>query len=104
MTTEDFFRDVERAGGIDALEELRLSRLMHRAVYSTDAGVRELASLAVRAGLFTKLDPSDPMAIGRHNMMVDIFDDMGLLDERNMESVVAYMLTLPAMPDAVAKE
>ena len=44
------------------------------------------------------------MEIGRHNMMVDMLDNMGLLDRANMESVVEYMLSLPLIPEGAEAE
>ena len=110
MTTREYFRDLRRrmlSGDpeyADALKKEKEKRRGIRAVYASEIGIKELARQCVGAGLFTKLDPDDPMSIGRHNMMVDILDDMGCLDEQNMESVVEFMLSLPLIPEGEDKE
>ena len=110
MTADTFIEDLREKmlagvpGYEDAIRKLREDRIRIRSVYATENGIRELARQCKGAGLFTKLDPSDPLLIGRHNMMVDILDDMGCLDEANLESIVEYMLSLPVMPGEKAKE
>ena len=104
MTNDSFFQNVLASGGLEAIDELRRERKAHRNVWATPDGTRELAWMIAEGSLFTKLDPADPMEIGRHNMMVDMLDNMGLLDRANMESIVAYMLSLPLIPEGVEAE
>ena len=108
MTTNHFFRDLlQKAGvikGTPTVGEIRARREAIRSVYSTELGRKELTRLLLGGSVFTHLDASDTEEIARHNMMVDLMDDMGLLDEANMERLVGYMLTLPVIPDWVAKE
>lgn len=107
MTTDSFFRDLIRKQGlrdIPSLDSFKARREAIRQVYSTELGRKELTRLLIGASVFTHLDATDTEEIARHNMIVDLMDDMGLLDEANMERLVGYMLTLPVMPDWVAKE
>lgn len=104
MTNDSFFQNVLASGGPEAIDELRRERRAHRSVWASPEGIRELSWMIAEGSLFTKLDPADPMEIGRHNMMVDMLDNMGLLDRANMESVVEYMLSLPLIPEGVKAE
>lgn len=110
MTSDSYFLDAREKmlsgvpGFETKLKDIAAERKRIRSVYSSENGIKELARQCIGAGLFTKLDPDNALLIGRHNMMVDILDDMGLLDEANMESVIGFMLTLPVIPESVAKE
>lgn len=81
-------------------EDLRAARIRRRGVYSTQAGLEELARQVVQLGAFSTLDPADPAMVERHNVAINILDDLGLLDSSRIADVIRYMLSLPAMPDA----
>lgn len=110
MTTDSFFDDARKkeAAGIpefrDFMERLKASRIMYRGTFKGDGGIRILARMCFDANVFGIIDPSDPEAIGRRNMVIDLFDNMGLLDEANMESIIRYMLSLPVVPAEKRKE
>ena len=110
MTANTYFEDIRAKmiagvpGHETELRDIAEERKRIRSVYCTKQGIEELARQCKGAGLFTKLDPNDPLLIGRHNMMVDILDDMGLLDEVNLPSILEYMLSLPIIPGVKDKE
>ena len=110
MTSDSYFRDAREKmlSGVPGYEtKLRAiaeERKRTRSGYNTENGIKELARQCKGAGLFTKLDPENVLLIGRHNMMVDILDDMGLLDEANIESIIGYMLSLPVIPGGEREE
>lgn len=103
MTSNTFFEDLRarmEAGLMpsDSLELLKASRTARRGIFASENGMKELARLIVYSGVLSKVDAGDPVSIGAHNMMVDMLDDMGLLDEANMESLVGFMLGTPVIP------
>lgn len=104
MTGNSFFRDARARmlSGVpeyaDLLKNIREERKERRAAFISERGIKELAHICVKAGVFSQLDEKDPASIGAHNLVVDMLDDMGLLDEANMESIIGYMLSLPLIP------
>ena len=104
MTGSSFFRDARARmmSGVpeyaDLLKNIREERKERRAAFISERGIKELAHICVKAGVFSQLDEKDPASIGAHNLVVDMLDDMGLLDEANMESIIGYMLSLPLIP------
>ena len=110
MTTDLYFRDAFRRMSIGELpaswlESLRKDRSERRAFWSSGYGRRELARLVAESGVFSSVDSdwTDEMK-GKRNQIVELLDDMGMLDEANLERLLAYMLTLPEVPDWVAEE
>lgn len=92
----------ERKAWLDGIRGVRESR---RAIWDSAFGRKELSRLIKEGGVMSRIeDPADAAAIGRRNAIVDLLDDMGLLDEANMERLVGYMLTLPVVPEWVGEE
>ena len=86
------------------LVKLGEERKVHRAPFLTETGTSELARFVAGSAIFSRIEPGDDERIGQHNMMVKILDDMGILDEVHVESIVRYMLTLPVLPVDVREE
>ena len=109
MTTESFYRDMQKkieSGALpsDYLERFAQERIERRAIYGSPRGIRELAHLISYSGVLSKVDASDPVSIGAHNLCIDMLDDMGLLDEANLEELVRFMLSSPAVPGMRAEK
>ena len=110
MTGNGFFRDAraKMMSGVpeyaDLLKNIKEGRKERRAAFISEKGIKELAHICIKAGVFSQLDEKDPASIGAHNFVVDMLDDMGLLDEANMESIIGYMLSLPLIPGEGVKE
>lgn len=90
---EAAYREPEKLRKIVELRNIK------KAFYRGEDGVAELASLIKGGGVFAKLDPNDPAAIGAYNLAIDVLDSIGFFDEENLERTVEFLLSLPAFPE-----
>lgn len=81
-----------------ALEALADSRRKIRSVYGTEEGISMLSDMAIGLGLFDRIDPEDSEAITRRNVIIDLLDSMGMLDEAHIRDIIAFMISGPVIP------
>lgn len=85
--------DIETLASIGELEASRNEILNARASF-TDNGGGFIAEYLMSAGLFRKLDPSDPAQIGAYNHAIEVADRLGLFTESSIKGMVSSMLRL----------
>lgn len=95
-------RDIDQflaSGG--NLDDLKRDRQNLRLFYiSTDYGAELLKNQLLQLGLFVALDPEDKESIALHNYAVSMLDDMGVLDEENLLTLVDLILgKMPLAPE-----
>ena len=110
MTSDTYFQsaiDGIRSGNLPAgyIDAMKRDREERRAFWSSEYGRKELKRLLAGSGVFSAVDSewTEEMK-GRRNQIVELLDDMGLLDEANLDRLLAYMLSLPAVPEWVEEE
>ena len=105
MTSDNFFSDLRKGYTPEEIKAFKEVRKNRRELYSSDFGVKELTRIIKHSGVFSRIENvEDVEYIGRRNQVVDLLDDMGLLDESNLERLVRYMLSLPLMPEWMGEE
>ncbi len=81
----------------DALAERRI-RL--RNFYCSDTGKDELIALIVGSKALSKLDEGENCELGAHNLVIDILDSIGLLDEGFLRLTLTNLLLSPLIPSS----
>lgn len=86
--------DCRYEGGVKLTEEEVYERRQRRNVYKTKAGLKELVSLVNITNVFHPI--TDEREIALHNLGILKLEQLGLLDEENLESLLKYMLSCPS--------
>ena len=94
MVTEEQLRAVARDEKL--ADKVTDRRLRHRAPYRTEEGLEALSDIVRSSGFFDVIESPEQQA--NRNFVVRMMEDMGLLDERNLQKILAYMLDLEVFP------
>lgn len=73
--------------------DLASERQKTREAYKTKEAREQFVRLLVNLKMFSKLKDDKDMAL--HNLGISILEDMGILDEENIERIVDYFFNLP---------
>lgn len=81
-------------------ERLSISRDRERSVYASEEGKNALTRLIITGGLFNKMQCNEG-AVAVHNLVVEILDECGFLDEQNIRKIVDFLYTLPLVDEKI---
>lgn len=79
-------------------EALTERRIRLRNFYCSDAGKDELMALIVGSKALSKLDEGEKCELGAHNLVIDILDSIGLLDEGFLRQTLTSLLLSSPIP------
>lgn len=82
-------------------EALSERRIRLRNFYCSDTGKDELVALIVGSKALSKLDEGERCELGAHNLVIDILDSIGLLDEGFIRLTLTNLLLSPPIPASV---
>lgn len=95
MVTEEQLRVVARDEKL--ADKVTDRRIRHRLPYrTTEEGLEALADIVRSSGFFDVIENPEQQA--NRNFVVRMMEDMGLLDECNLQKILAYMLDLEVFP------
>ena len=86
----------------EASLDLRTERERARLGYESAEAREQFKRLLVNAKLFSKVQTEEDKA--RRNFAIEILEDLGFLDEGNIESVLDFLFTLPLVGRRENKE
>lgn len=86
--------DCRLPNGVKLTEKEVEERRARRALYLSDVGIKELVSFINITNVFHPI--TDESEIALHNLGILKLEQLGLLDEENLESLLKYMLSSPS--------
>lgn len=78
---------------LEASLDLKKERQRARLGYDTHNSKEQFKRLLVNAKVFSKVRTDEDVA--RRNFAIEMLDDLGFLDEGNIERIVDFLFTLP---------
>ena len=84
-------------------ERLEDRRYRLRSLYCTEVGKTQLMDLIRGSKALSKLDENDKCELGAHNLVIDLLEDLGLLDEGFILHVLDVLKASPAVPVTVGE-
>ena len=75
-------------------KEVRNRALYMSATYTSESGKETFKDLLLSSGVFQSIDATDPEAVPRHNIMVRMMYEMGILSDKNVDIIVDKLLSL----------
>lgn len=79
-------------------QRLDVEREKLRSVYSTEEGKVALTRLIITGKVFGKMTTSEG-DIAIHNLVIDILEQCGFLDEKKIRQIVNHLFTLPLVEE-----
>lgn len=86
----------------EASLDLALERERTRLAYKTDEAREQFVRLLVNAKVFSRIESEEDRA--RHNLGIELLEDLGFLDEENIKRVIDFLFTLPLVGDREEEE
>ena len=86
----------------EASLDLALERERTRLAYKTDEAREQFVRLLVNAKVFSRIESEEDRA--RHNLGIELLEDLGFLDEENIKRVIDFLFTLPLVGDREGEE
>lgn len=77
-------------------------RIRLRNFYCSDTGKDELIALIAGSRALSKLDENEACELGAHNLVIDILDSIGMLDEGFIRLTLTNLLLNPPIPNGCA--
>lgn len=84
-------------------ERLEDRRYKLRALYCTEVGKSQLMDLIRGSNALSKIAEGDACELGAHNLVIDLLEDLGLLDEGFILHVLDVLKASPAVPVSVGE-
>lgn len=84
-------------------ERLEDRRYRLRSLYCSEVGKAQLMDLIRGSKALSKIDEGDNCELGAHNLVIDLLEDLGLLDEGFILHVLDVLKASPAVPVTVGE-